>query len=391
MEAKSSELIYDATHDGGTEPSRTVRLLLDGRKLRDGGIGVYTENLITGLLEVGGVAITVLYRDERCLKAPYAGKVSWILDNAPSYSLDEMLFMPRRVDFTSFDIFHSPHYVLPYRIPIPSVVTVHDLIHITHPEKFYYAWIARKLIRSAVRRAEGVLTVSRHTREGVLQLTGAPKGKVCFIPNAISERMCGSNASFDLHGDSHPYLFALFSNTKPHKGVRDLIAAYQEFRKGRRWEAFSQRCPKLLLAGYGIEQLMQSSEGTALLEGAEGVRVAGSLSDSELRSTLHRAVALVVPSLVEGFCLPAIEAQALGTPVICRPIPALKEIVTEQDTVADSFSIESLANALERGARVGLTLPRTVSHAHLELHSCRNVAAMVKSEYGRVIALRRAS
>lgn len=391
MEAKSSELIYDATQACATEPERTIRLLLDGRKLKDGGIGVYTENLITGLLEVGGVAITVLYRDERCLKAPYAGKVSWILDNAPSYSLDELLLMPSRVDFSAFDIFHTPHYMLPYRIPVPTVVTIHDLIHITHPEKFYYPWVARTLIRSAVRRASSVLTVSRHTQDGVVRLSNVSTDKVRYVPNSISERLRGTTASFDLHGDSHPYLFALFSNTKPHKGVRDLIAAYTKFRKERRWQSFSQRCPKLLLAGYGVEQLMESSEGTALLEGVEGVRVAGSLSDSELRSTLHRAVALVVPSLVEGFCLPAIEAQAVGTPVICRPVPALKEIVTERDTVADSFSIESLANALESGSRIGLTLPRTVAHPHLELYSCKNVAAMVKAEYERVLAGRRAS
>jgi glycosyltransferase involved in cell wall biosynthesis len=366
-------------------------LLLDGRKLRDGGIGVYTENLITGLLEVGGVAITVLYRDELCRKAPYAGSVSWILDTASSYSLDEMLFMPRRIDFSTFDIFHTPHYVLPYRIPIPSVVTVHDLIHLTHPEKFYYPWIAQKLIRSAVSRAESVLTVSRHTRVGLLQLTGAPEEKVSFIPNSISERLRSSTASFDLHGDPHPYVLALFSNTKPHKGVRDLLAAYRDFRAERRWKSFSDRCPKLLLAGYGIEQLLESSEGAALLEGVEGVRLAGALSDSELRASLQRAVVLVVPSLVEGFCLPAIEAQAVGTPVVCRPIPALKELVTERDTVAESFSIESLVDALEKGCRVGLTLPRVVPQTHLELYSCRNVAAMVKSEYERVLGLRRMS
>ena len=391
MEAKSSELTYGATHVCGTEPARTIRLLLDGRKLKDGGIGVYTENLITGLLELGGVAITVLYRDERCLKASYAGQVSWILDNAASYSLDELLFMPRRVDFSAFDIFHTPHYMLPYRIPVPTVVTIHDLIHITHPEKFYYPWVARTLIRSAVRRANSVLTVSRHTRDGVVRLTNVSTDKVRYVPNSISERLRGTTASFDLHGDSHPYLFALFSNTKPHKGVRDLLAAYQKFRKDRRWQAFSQRCPKLLLAGHGIERLMESPEGTALLEGVEGVRVAGSLSDSELRSTLNRAVALVVPSLVEGFCLPAIEAQAVGTPVICRPVPALQEIVTERDTVADTFSIESFASALEKGAQVGLTLPRSVAQAHLELYSCKNVAAMVKAEYERVLAAGRSS
>ncbi len=389
MEAKSSELTYDAYRDDTVDPARAIRLLLDGRKLRDGGIGVYTENLITGLLELGGVAITVLYRDERCLQAHYAERVSWIFDTAPSYSLEEMLFMPSRIDFSPFDIFHTPHYMLPYRIPIPTVVTVHDLIHITHPERLYYPWIAQTLIRSAVRRADGVLTVSRHTRDGVVRLTGASYDKVRYVPNSISDRLCASTARVDTHNEPHPYLFALFSNTKPHKGLRDLIAAYHVFRADRGWEAYSQRCPTLLIAGYGIEQVMESREGVALLEGAEGVRIAGSLSDVALRATLQRAVALVVPSHVEGFCLPAIEAQAVGTPVICRPVPALQELVTERDTVAESFSIESLANALREGSRIGFTSSRDLPHAHLELYSGKHVAAQVKSEYERILVGRR--
>ena len=168
MEAKSRELISSEN-----VRARPIRLLLDGRKLRDGGIGVYTENLIAGLLEVGGVSITVLYTDERCRTAPYASQVQWLWDPARPYSLDELFSLASRIDFSRFDIFHTPHYMLPYRIPIPTVVTVHDLIHITHPEKFWYPSVAKLLIRSAVRRADGVLAVSRHTRAGVCDLTGA--------------------------------------------------------------------------------------------------------------------------------------------------------------------------------------------------------------------------
>ena len=87
---------------------------------------MYTENLITGLLEVGGVAITVLYSDERCRTAPYGSQVEWLWEAARPYSVDEMLRMPARIDLSRFDIFHTPHYMLPYRIPIPTVVTVHD-------------------------------------------------------------------------------------------------------------------------------------------------------------------------------------------------------------------------------------------------------------------------
>jgi glycosyltransferase involved in cell wall biosynthesis len=366
-----------------------MRVLLDGRKLKDGGIGVYTENLITGLLEVGGVDLTVLYRDESCRDAAYAKDVAWIREDARSYSVDELLFLSGRIDFSRFDIFHTPHYMVPYRVPVPTVVTIHDLIHITHPERFYYPWIARALIRSAVSRADSVLAVSRHTRQGVLELTGVSESKVLHVPNAISERLRVAESGSFVHGDSHPYLFALFSNVKPHKGLQDLLVAYREFREGRRWEEFSPRCPKLFLAGYGIETLLNTSEGNAMLEGVEGVRLAGALSDSDLRAALRGALALVVPSLVEGFCLPAIEAQSVGTPVVCRPVPALKEIVAEQDVVAESFSVESFAAALEHGVLAGLSSHREVPQAHLDLYSCRTIAARVKAAYEQVLASRR--
>jgi glycosyltransferase involved in cell wall biosynthesis len=188
-----------------------------------------------------------------------------------------------------------------------------------------------------------------------------------------------------------PYLFAIFSNTKPHKGLSDLLAAYREFREGRRWTDFATQCPSLVLAGFGVHYLVDSPEGEALLKANEGVRVVGSLSDGELRRSLRGARALIVPSLVEGFCLPAVEAQAVGTPVVCRPVPALLELVGEQDTVADSFSVGSLSNAIGEGLRKANSSARLVPHAHLELYSCAKVASMVKSEYERILSARSAS
>lgn len=386
MEAKSRELI---SSDRST--ARPIRLLLDGRKLKDGGIGVYTDNLISGLLEVGGVAITILYGDERCRDVPYAGDVEWLRDPARPYSIDEMLSMPSRIDFSRYDIFHTPHYMLPYRVSIPTVVTVHDLIHITHPEKFWYPSVARFFIRSAVRRADGVLAVSRHTLAGVRDLTGVSEEKIHYVPNAISPRVLAGARDGAHDQDPSPYLLAIFSNTKPHKGLSDILVAYREFRESRRWADYATQCPSLVLAGFGVQHLVASPEGKALLKENEGVRVVGALSDAELRDTLRGARALIVPSLVEGFCLPAVEAQAVGTPVVCRPVPALLELVGEQDTVAESFSVGSLSNAIGEGLRKATSSDRVVPHAHLELYSCAKVASMVKSEYERILSARSAS
>jgi len=383
VEAKSSELAYPAR-----SPERPIRLLLDGRKLRDGGIGVYTDNLITGLLEIGGVAISVLYSDERCREAHYAAQVEWVWDTARPYSMDEMFSMPSRIDFTRYDIFHTPHYMLPYRIPIPSVVTVHDLIHITHPEKVWYPTVAKFLIRSAVRRADGVLAVSRHTQLGVQTLTGMVDGKIRFVPNAISCRLLTEPTEPSQSENSSPYLLAIFSNTKPHKGLSDLLVAYRAFREGRSWMSRASQCPSLVLAGYGIEHLLTSPEAEELVRQTEGVQWVGALSDVELRDALRGARALVVPSHVEGFCLPAVEAQAVGTPVICRPVPALLELVTERDTVAEGFSVPSLTQAIESSLRSESMPVSSVSRAHLDRYSCGNVASMVRSEYERIMSAR---
>ena len=380
MEAKSSELISAAN-----SPARPIRLLLDGRKLRDGGIGVYTDNLITGLLEIGGVDITVIYGDERCREVPYASRVGWLFDPAPPYSMNEMFSMSSRIDFSCYDIFHTPHYMLPYRIPIPTVVTVHDLIHITHPEKLWYPSVAKFLIRSAVRRADGVLAVSRHTQSGVQRLTGVADSKIRFVPNAIAPRILAESGKVAHNDDGKPYLLAIFSNIKPHKRLVDLLAAYQEFREGGSWRDVAPQCPELILAGYGVKH------GAALVQGREGVRVVGALSEKELRDTLRGARALIVPSIVEGFCLPAVEAQGVGTPVVCRPVPALLELVTERDTVAESFSVQSLTHAIESSMKNAASSHNATPRAHLDLYSCAKVASMVRSEYERILSSRSAA
>lgn len=384
MAAQSSQLVQ-----AEISPARPIRLLLDGRKLGDGGIGVYTENLLKGLIAVGGVDLSVIVRDSAQRSFAFSSNVTWILDRARPYSVDELFNLPRRVKINQFDIFHAPHYVLPYRVNIPSVVTVHDLIHISHPEKFYYPWVARRLITSAVKRADTVIAVSRHTRDELLALTKADESKIRFIPNAIAPALTHSVVARDGSERSHPYFFSVFSNTKPHKGLKDLLAAYAMYREGATWRREFSVCPQLVVAGYGTRDLesLLRADGNANLP--QGVIVAGALSAEKLQAYLTHALALVVPSLIEGFCLPAIEAQAVGTPVVARPVPALSELVTDQDVVAKDFSVAALAQAMACGAQRGLSDARGVNKAHLATYTCAAVAAQVKQAYDLVLSQRK--
>ena len=139
---------------------KPLSILLDARKLGDGGIGIYLENLIEGLLgekERGfplEVTAIVSPASEKILER-FSGSLRVVEDSAKKYSLDEYLRLPKRLAavFREHDIFHAPHYTLPRGISIPSVVTIHDTIHLMAPENLSQRLFAGFLMRSAMRRA----------------------------------------------------------------------------------------------------------------------------------------------------------------------------------------------------------------------------------------------
>jgi glycosyltransferase involved in cell wall biosynthesis len=379
VDAQSCQLATQAK-----EPRPSLKLLLDARKLGDGGIGVYLENLICGLLDGGDIEITLLSRPGADESFSRAQEVAWLFDASPCYSLDELLFLGRRIEFSRYDIFHTPHYVLPIGVAIPSVVTVHDLIHIEQPERFFYPWVSRRLIRSSVARADRVLAVSGATRRAVLDLTGVDGAKVLHVPNAVAPFLKGPSSVLDLPTEvqgAGSFFLSVLSNLKPHKAPRDLLLAFRNFRRDTLWRRVAATCPKLVIAGYGAAEFSQSRELSRLAEEIGDVVVVGAVSPSQLSALYAKAAALVVPSRLEGFCLPALEAQSRGTPVVCRPIAALQELLTERDTAAADVSIDALAAAMRTGLECGAAHGRQPMAGHLERYSTRRVADEVRAVY----------
>ena len=388
MEAQSSQLIQ-RFRDTASLP----RLLLDGRKLGDGGIGVYIDNTVQGLLERADTQITVIASQAQAESAKWRRDVTWIYDSSKGYSLSEYLLMPRRIDFSRFDLYHSPHYTLPFGVSIPSVVTVHDLIHIDRPEAFYYPLIAKRLIKSAVTRASKVIAVSAGTRNAVIKLTGVDPRKVVHIPNAIPSFVSGIGRDEPLSEANRPlfvaaderYFVAVISNNKPHKGVADLLRAWPLFVE--RYEKFNSTgtAPRLVLAGYGAERVKGDRALSQLLARAGSVSIIGSVESDLLRHLYRGADALIVPSLAEGFCLPALEAQSVGTKVVCRPVPAIAELVTPDDVVARDLSVEALVEAI-LSAAVDFKRNKTPRLDHLARFSLPVIAERTRSVYGSAIA-----
>jgi glycosyltransferase involved in cell wall biosynthesis len=120
-------------------------------------------------------------------------------------------------------------------------------------------------------------------------------------------------APLALVGD-RPYV-AAFGVSKPYKNLVCLLRAFE-----RLPDALSHTQLVLIGNDGGVGALL----GTADLNGR--VTVTSRVNDADLRSIVAHARLFVVPSLVEGFGLPALEAMALGTPVAVADAPALREV-----------------------------------------------------------------
>ena len=280
-----------------------MRIGIDARKIADYGIGTYIRGLLGALAKTG---------DEEIVAFAPAGTalpngVAHIAVDAPHYSLRELLAVGRAADRAHLDLFHAPHYVVPFT-GVPVVVTIHDLIHLTQPPSNPLApFYARAMLGRAVRKARRVLTVSEATKRAIVETLLVAPDDVVVTPNGVDERFWSAAAMSPL---SNYFLFV--GNDKPHKNLR--VAR----------EAADRAHVRLVVAGS-----------------------ANFVSDDELVALYRGAIALVMPSAEEGFGLPAAEAMACGTPVITSRAAALVEITGDAALHVDAEP-RALARAMKR-------------------------------------------
>ena len=316
----------------------TFNVLIDAKKINDGGIGAYIRNLIEGLMLVPDVSVSILSTKEKIENYDWKDNVTLIEDNHKPYSFSESFLITKKIDFSKFDLFHVPHYTLPFRVNIPTVVTIHDIIHITNPKKIYYPYIAKPWINSTLKRASKVIAVSEASKNALIdnfKYARKNQNKITVIPNAVSLR----SVTQEFHLEEKPFPFnyyiSVFSNTMPHKGLSDLLWAYSKLE-----EKFSKyNLPKLILVGFGIQKLLDSKE-IRNYKISQNVKVLGAVSDEKLTRLIANSNAMLIPSLAEGFYIPALDAQSLEVPFITRPVPAICELLSKNDFCAKSMSKE---------------------------------------------------
>ena len=303
------------------------------------GAGVFVARLVEALAATGDVDLELVARRDDAARWSAFGNVHALAPTPrPARLLWEQRGGPAAARTTGADVWHGPHYTLPLRVPLPSVVTVHDLTFFDHPEKHERSKVLffRRMIRAACWRADTVVCVSDRTARRLHELVRV-RGETVTIPHGVDT----ARFTPDGHAESRGYPYVLYVGTiEPRKNVDGLVRAFARLRRAH---------PDLHLVlaglpGWGARDVDVAINRTRSHDRVERL---GYYPDEHLASLIRGASAFVYPAVEEGFGLPVLEALACGVPVVTTEDTVMADVAGGAALLAPRGDEEALAAAID--------------------------------------------
>ena len=323
------------------------------------GIGQYVYNLCKALSALGGVQQRYFYSHQwadvlREIPAPPAvlAVKAGIRKYVPhAHAISRILTQAR---FTAgllrrpVDLYHDPNYIA-YRFRGPTVITVHDLSWIRHPEthpKERLDTMNRYFPRSLA-QAAAIVTDCDFVKRELVDVFGVD-------PSRVHPVLLGVSSAFRPHSEAecrkalaayeleYGRYFLSVGTLEPRKNIPILIDAFS------RLPVLTQaHCPLVLVGmrGWltsGIKEKMTPLVNKGL------IRLLGYVPDEQMPVIYSGATAFVFPSLYEGFGLPPLEAMACGAPVIASNCSSLPEVVGDAGISVEPFDVDAISAAMQR-------------------------------------------
>jgi glycosyltransferase involved in cell wall biosynthesis len=252
-------------------------------------------------------------------------------------------------------VLHTHPLATPIFTSCPSVGMVLDVYPIRFPLDFprsvslYY----RTVVPFAERTKRVVVAISEATRQDAIRSFGLRPEKVRTVHLAASDAFRPLEDRHSVYRrlqklNIEPPYFAYVGNRRTHKNLGRLLEAYASLT-----ERQHPAPPNFVIAGFDDSRTQRQSLRTlkeliAQLPRPQAVTLVGSLTDSELVDLYNGALFVAIPSLYEGFGLPAIEALATGTPVLASYAGALPEFVGEGGLLVDPLDVAAIAEGIWR-------------------------------------------
>jgi alpha-1,3-rhamnosyl/mannosyltransferase len=246
-----------------------------------------------------------------------------------------------------FDLYHEPNFI-PFDCDVPTVITVHDLSVLLHPE-----WHPADRVRlyerhfqNGLSRAAHVITDTHFLRDQVHEHLGVARERVTAVPLGVGNEY-GATTTDEITAlrrrRNLPERYLLFVGTiEPRKNLAMLIRSYCDLPG-----ALRDTCPLILAGSWG----WKSDDVAELYRNearAKGVHHLGYVADEDLPALYAGARALVYPSLYEGFGLPPLEMLACGGAVIASTADVHREVLGRAAHFLDANDRTGWRNAMSR-------------------------------------------
>jgi len=225
--------------------------------------------------------------------------------------------LPRRFQRDGLDALHCPSYVAPLRRRGPTVLTLHDVIALSHPalcrrlNAVHYRTILPKVVRSVDR----IVASSEATRNRILSLLDVPEEKVRVIHPGVDKRYFRTMSKRLISRVRRTYklpvqIVLTVGNIEPKKNLIMLLRAFDKLKQS---SVFQHVLVFVGRKNWGYAQVMRLARK---IEARDDIRFLGWVPADDLAALYAMADAVVFVPVVEGFGLPVVEAMASGAPVI---------------------------------------------------------------------------
>jgi glycosyltransferase involved in cell wall biosynthesis len=314
-----------------------VQITIDARMIlnHQTGIGRYLIGLAQGFKQLNQAdQITFLIQDQLSPEHPFrvlAGD-NIILEEIPYQHMNLRAWknIPQLVQQSKPDLFHYPHFDLPWTAPNPIVITIHDLKYLSQPQFFrnnrlFKHLIYRIMMSISAHRADHIITVSKNTANDLVHYFDINPEKISTIYLGVEEKFFERkpvnqiNQSLKKLRIDQPY-FLLVGERRPHKNINALIKAFILFLE-------KQTHFQLVIVGRSYQDYKEPEKLVTELDLKNSVHFIDRINDDDLQILYQAATAFISLSQYEGFGLPALEAMASQTPVIISNNTSFPEVV----------------------------------------------------------------
>ncbi len=321
---------------------------IDCRLWNETGVGRYIRNLILELEKIDNkndYKLFILKKDSEEIKnLVHSPHFTVVIADFRWHSLAEQFMFPIILYKENLDLMHFTYFSVPLLYFKKFTVTIHDMITwkyatgraSTLPSFIYWLkqFTYRIVIFISSKRAQFIITPSNSVKDEVSKLLKIGKNKIKVIYEGF-DTLINSKEKFN---KSEKY-FLYVGNAYPHKNLNFLINAFARFNIDKNF--------KLLLVG-NDNYFYSKLKKYVINEKIINVEFLGFVDDKKLAELYKNSLALIIPSLSEGFGLPAIEAMSLGTPVICSKIKVFEDICNDVPFYFNPKDEISLLNELEK-------------------------------------------